>query len=307
MDSLSIVIPFYNSSEIEKLVTNIIQELEGKYEYEIIIVDDGSTDSNWKILKKIFDNNSFIKCFQLTQNYGQHNALIAGIKFAEKDFIVTLDDDFQNPPFEIHNILNHLLTSDLDLVYGKPIKPKQMIYRNFMSHLLKSILKRIFRIKNIDGISSYRVFRRKILIETLLNSSGSILLDPLLFWCTGKIGFILVDHRERKSGNSNYNLKKLIKMALSMITTYSVAPLKIATWAGLTVSGLGFVVFCFNVYRYLFFGINVPGYLTVASMIIIFSGTQLIFLGIIGEYLAGIHMKEMRKPAYVVRQSLEKI
>jgi glycosyltransferase involved in cell wall biosynthesis len=306
MISLSIVIPFYNSSEIEKLVTNIIQEVEGIYEYEIIIIDDGSKDSDWKVLKKIFDKNDFVKCFQLTQNYGQHNALIAGIKFAKKDFIATLDDDLQNPPHEIHNILNHLMSSDLDLVYGKPIKPKQTIYRNFLSHLLKSILKRIFRIKNIEGISSYRVFRRKILIETLLNSSGSILLDPLLFWCTGKIGYIFVDHRERKSGNSNYNLKKLIKMAQSMVMTYSVAPLKIATWTGLTVSGLGFVVFCFNVSRYLFFGINVPGYLTVASMIIIFSGTQLIFLGIIGEYLAGIHLKEMRKPAYVVRQSLEK-
>ena len=87
MDSLSIVIPFYNSSEIEKLVTNIIQEVEGKYEYEIIIVDDGSKDSDWKVLKKIFDKNDFVKCFQLTQNYGQHNALIAGIKFAKKDFI----------------------------------------------------------------------------------------------------------------------------------------------------------------------------------------------------------------------------
>jgi undecaprenyl-phosphate 4-deoxy-4-formamido-L-arabinose transferase len=228
---------------------------------------------------------------------------MAGVRHAKNDLIVTLDDDFQNPPSEIKKIIDYLGENNLDLVYGSPIRIKQTFFRSLMSKSVRLFLNKVLRIKHVNEISSFRVFKREILDKSLVNIS-EISIDSLLNWSTNHIGYVKVDHNPRSAGSSNYNFQKLVSFALNTIISYSVKPLKIATYFGILIFGIGSALLVFILGKYLLYGINVPGFTTTASLIILFSGTQLIILGVIGEYLARMHLNIMNKPAFVVRRTI---
>jgi glycosyltransferase involved in cell wall biosynthesis len=303
MLTLSIIIPTYKSSVIQELIYDILDSTKNEYEIEILIVDDEGKSSNWDLFEKICSENTDVKYIELSKNFGQHNAIMAGINHAKYELIVTIDDDFQNPPSEIRKIIDYLIENNLDLVYGSPTKIKQTFFRRLMSKSIRLFLNKVFRIKNVSELSSFRVFRRKI-FEKIPNNISEISIDSLLNWATDNIGYIKVKHNPRSVGASNYNFQKLASFALNTIVNYSVIPLKIATYFGILIFGVGSALLVYIVGKYLIFGINVPGFTTTVSLIILFSGTQLIILGVIGEYLARIHFNIMNKPAFVVRRTI---
>jgi undecaprenyl-phosphate 4-deoxy-4-formamido-L-arabinose transferase len=304
MESISIVIPYFKSKMIEDLLSRIDQCLSEKFIYEILIVDDSESDIHWKILEELSSKFENVQFLQLSKNFGQHNALLAGISKAQNEFIVTLDDDLQNPPEEIPRLLAELINSNLDLVYGVPNRIEQKISRRISAYLIRFILVKLLGVKSARYVSSYRIFRNILVQDFPKYPRGDISLDALLFWGTSRIGALKVRHDARQSGLSNYSIPKLLKFSLDTITGYSNLPLKFATYLGLLMSLFGILILGFVFIRYYFYGGLVVGFTFTTSLISIFAGTQLFTLGIIGEYIARMHLKLMEKPAFVIRKIL---
>jgi undecaprenyl-phosphate 4-deoxy-4-formamido-L-arabinose transferase len=303
-DKVSIIIPHFKSESINELVDKIESSLTGHLDYEIIIVDDSNSKDSWINLNEIHKKSLKVRCLELSKNYGQHNALLAGIGFARYDLIVTIDDDLQIYPDEIMLIYNYLNEKNLDLVYGTPKKISHNFGRKYASIFLKKFIKFILRVDLIEGVNSFRIFRKNLIKNFLYNSTGDISIDSMLFWSTGNYGTIEINHYKRKHGKSNYTFKKLLNLSIETILGYSTLPLRLSTYLGIlvTLSGIMFLSFIFFISL---ISTNEPeGYFSTIATVTVFSGVQLISLGIIGEYLRKIHINSMRKPTFVIRNVL---
>jgi glycosyltransferase involved in cell wall biosynthesis len=304
VESVSIIIPHFKSESINELVDRIESTLSGHLKYEIIIVDDSNSRDSWLNLNGIYDKSLNVRCLELSKNYGQQNALLAGIGFAKYDLIVTIDDDLQIYPEEILEIYKYLNEHNLDLVYGTPKKISHNFGRKYASKFLKTFIKSILRVDLINGVNSFRIFRKKLINNFIDNSTGDISIDSMLFWSTANYGTIEVTHHKRKHGKSSYTFKKLLNLSIETILGYSTLPLRLSTYIGIMVTLLGIIFLTVLMIIY-FTDTNVQeGYFSIIAIITVFSGVQLISLGIIGEYLRKIHINSMRKPSFVIRNEL---
>jgi undecaprenyl-phosphate 4-deoxy-4-formamido-L-arabinose transferase len=273
-------------------------------DYEIIFINDASIDKSLDIIYSLSKNDQNIKCIDFNKNYGQHNALLCGIRQANYDLIVTLDDDLQNPPEEIPKLLEKL-DQGHDVVYGYPKIEQHGFFRNVASMFTKMALKTTMGISIARHVSAFRVFRTE-LRDSFTDYKGSFIsIDVLLSWGTNSFSAIPVNHEKRTEGQSNYTFRKLIKHALNMVTGFSVLPLQVASIIGFVLSIFGVFILIYVLGRFLLQGSPVPGFPFIASIIAIFSGAQLLAIGIIGEYLARIHFRTMNKPQYVIKYQKE--
>ena len=236
------------------------------------------------------------------RNYGQHNALLCGIRAARGSRIVTIDDDLQHPPEEIPKLLAKL-EEGYDVVYGVPQCQRHELWRNVASQVTKFVLRGAMGAQTACQVSAFRVFRSAVRGAFQDYGGPFVCLDVLLTWGTTRFAAVPIRHAERYAGKSNYTFGKLVVHAVNMITGFSVMPLKLASLAGFVCMLFGLAVLSYVWGRYLIGGVNVPGFTLLASTITIFSGVQLFALGIIGEYLARMHFRAMERPAYVVCQS----
>lgn len=237
------------------------------------------------------------------RNYGQHNALLAGIRAARGEVIVTLDDDLQHPPEETGKLLAEL-ERGFDVVYGSPEKLPHSPLRNLAAWTTKLVLQRAMGAETARRVSAFRVFRTKLRHAFEDYRSPYVSIDVLLTWSTARFSSVRVTHRPREVGASNYRFRTLARHALTMITGFSTLPLRLASLIGFCFTLLGFAVLVFVVSVYLLQGGRVPGFPFLASIIAIFSGAQLFSLGIIGEYLARIHVRTMERPQYAIAQTV---
>ncbi len=234
------------------------------------------------------------------RNYGQHNAVLCGIRAAQYDVIATIDDDLQNPPAEIFKLLAKL-DEGFDVVYGTPLKQTHGLLRNIASQVTKITLQGAMGAETARNISAFRVFRTDLRQAFEGYSAPYVSVDVLLTWATQRFASVRVNSRPRTVGVSNYTLRKLIVHALNMATGFSVVPLQIASVLGFAFTLFGFAALVYVLTRYFMQGGSVPGFAFLACAISIFSGAQLFALGIIGEYIARMHMRTMNRPPYAVR------
>jgi len=303
MTNISVIVPVYNSEgTLEALVERldvVLQEISEKY--EVILVNDGSSDRSWQIISELANENVWLRGICLMRNYGQHNALLAGIRQAKYPVAVTLDDDLQNPPEEIPRLLAKY-QEGFDVVFGKPDKEQHKVWRNLASQVSKMVLKRAMGAEVARNVSAFRVFRTS-LREAFSDYLGPFVsIDVLLTWGTTRFAAIPVQHEPRVIGTSSYTLAKLMTHALNMMTGFSVVPLQFASWMGFLLTFFGFGILVYVISRFLIQGAVVQGFAFLASIIAIFSGAQLFSLGILGEYLARMHFRMMNRPAYVIRK-----
>ncbi len=304
--SLSIVVPVYRSAEGLPL---LIQELEAVLpsmtdQYEIILVDDGSPDQSWSVIQSLAREHPLVRGFTLMRNYGQHNALLCGIRQAQHQIIVTIDDDLQHPPTEIHKLLDKL-AEGYDVVYGTPQHEQHGLWRDLASQVTKIVLQSSMGVEIARSVGAFRAFRTQVRDAFANYSSSYVSIDVLLTWGTTRFAAVPVQHDPRRYGVSNYTLGKLIRHALNMITGFSILPLQIASLFGFALALFGILVLIYVVGRALLFGIVVPGFAFLASIVAVFSGAQLFALGVIGEYLARIHFRTMDRPVYTVRSTTD--
>lgn len=299
--SLSVVIPCYNSEGTIALVVQRLREALADYPLEIILVNDGSRDRTGEVILDLVAQYPEVTAINLMRNFGQHNALLCGIRAAKHELIVTLDDDLQNPPEEVPRLLARL-AEGYDVVYGTPAAERHGLFRNLASQVTKMVLQGAMGAETARKVSAFRTFRSQVRGAFEHYSGPFVSIDVLLTWGTTRFSSLPVRHEPRTIGKSNYTLRKLIVHALNLMTGFSVLPLQLASMVGFMFTFLGLLVLVYVIGRYLIEGGSVPGFPFLASIIAIFSGAQLFALGILGEYIARIFFRSMDKPSYVVRE-----
>lgn len=303
--SVSVVVPVYNSQgTLIELIARLSAVLsEVTLSFEVILVNDGSRDQSWQVIKQLAAEHEGVHGINLMRNYGQHNALLCGIRAANNELIVTIDDDLQNPPEEIPRLLDKL-GEGYDVVYGAPQQEQHGFFRDLASRVTKIALQGAMGAETARHVSAFRVFRTQVR-DGFANYRGPFVsIDVLLTWGTSRFAAIQVNHEPRLVGASNYTFRKLTAHALNMMTGFSTLPLQLASWIGFGFTIFGLVVLTYVIGRYLIEGGSVPGFPFLASLIAVFSGAQLFALGIIGEYLARMHFRMMDRPSYVVRVAI---
>lgn len=304
MQSCSVVIPVFNSEgSLVPLVEQLAVELPKLFaDYEVMLVNDCSRDASWPVICDLTDAYPWVHGINLMRNYGQHNALLCGIRAARYELIITMDDDLQHPPAELYRLLEKL-NEGYDVVYGTPQKEQHGFLRDLASQMTKLALQNAMGADIARNVSALRIFRTQIRAAFAAYNGPYVSIDVLLTWGTTRFAAIPIRHAPRTIGQSNYTLYKLITHAFNMMTGFSVVPLQMASWTGFGLALFSVVVLIYVIGRYLLEGTPVEGFPFLASIIGIFSGAQLLALGVIGEYLARMHFRIMDKPSYVVREA----
>jgi undecaprenyl-phosphate 4-deoxy-4-formamido-L-arabinose transferase len=299
------VVPVYNSAgTLCRLVEEISTAMRNVTEdFEIILVNDGSKDGSANTSMELAKRHDFVIVVELSKNYGQHNALLCGIRKASKGVIVTLDDDLQNPPSEISKLLVKL-NDGYDVVYGVPEKERHGFLRDLASLTTKLVLQKAMGADIATNISTFRAFRTELRAVFETYRSPYVCIDILLTWSTDRFAAVNVKHSVRETGTSNYTLGRLIRHAANLITGFSVLPLQLASLTGFILLFVGLLAAGYVIANYILHpGTGVPGFAFLACSILIFSAAQLLALGIIGEYLARMYAGTMGHPVYQVRHA----
>jgi glycosyltransferase involved in cell wall biosynthesis len=302
---VSIVVPVYNSAPgLSTLMARIVPVMEKiGVDFEVVLVNDGSRDASWDQIVALSDQYPHLRGINLMRNYGQHNALLAGVRKARGEVVVTLDDDLQNPPEEIPRLLAKLAEGH-DVVYGTPQHEQHGLWRDVASQVTKLALQSAMGAESARKVSAFRAFRTGLREGFASYRGPFVSIDVLLTWSTTRFASIEVKHDARQLGVSNYTFRKLVTHALNMTTGFSTLPLQLASMAGFAFTLFGFGVLAYVLGRLLIEGQSVPGFPFLASVIAIFSGAQLFALGIIGEYLARMHFRMMDRPPYATRDEV---
>jgi len=301
--SLSVVVPVYNSAgTLEPLRTRVASALAGR-DYELVLVNDGSADGSWQAIVAAAAADPRVRGVDLARNYGQHNALLAGIRAARGGTIVTIDDDLQNPPEEIPKLLAKL-DEGYDVVYGAAVERQHGLARALGTRLTKRALKAAIGSDAAADASAFRAFRTQLRDAFADFHAPYVSIDALLGWGTSRFASVPVRHDARATGDSGYGFVRLATHAFNVLTGFTTRPLRLATLVGIAFTFLGLAVLVYVLARYFAEGNPVPGFPFLASMIAIFSGAQLLTLGIIGEYLARMYMRVMDRPPYAVSEEV---
>lgn len=304
-EPISVVVPVYNSEGSLPLLVQRLGEVLPALasEHEIILVNDGSRDRSWEIIGELAARDANVRGIDLLRNFGQHNALLAGVRAARFPLILTIDDDLQHPPEEIGKLVA-ALTPDVDVVYGTPTAAvTHSFFRDVMSLVTKFVLQHAMRANVARNVSAFRLFRTHVRRAFEDYRSPYVSIDALLTWGTHRFAAVPVEHQPRTIGRSNYTLGRLIVHALTLVTGFSTLPLRFASVVGLVFFLFGVGVLVWVVVAFFTQGRVVPGFPFLASTVAILGGAQLLALGVIGEYLARMFVRLMGQPSYVVRES----
>lgn len=301
--SISVVVPVYGSAgslpELVRRLTAAVAPIAS--EYEILLVDDGSLDDSWSVVQRLALENGAVRGVALARHYSPHNALLAGIRLARFDVTVTLDDDFFQRPEEIPELLEALVPG-VDLVYGYPTSEHFSLRRNVRSRVTKVALGAAVDAQVAAHITGFRVFR-----TALRDGFGDVQdpflsLDVLLSWTTTRSVAVAIKGGQR-SGTGRRVPRLSVQAGLNLLTGFGTTPLRVVTMLGVGLGLLGAALLVYVLGAYAVHGDGAQGFTFIASAIAIFSGAQLLALGIIGEYLGRMHYRAMRRPAYIVRSA----
>lgn len=304
---LSVVIPVYNGAlSIERLIEEILNALSNEVELEIVLVNDYSPDNSWDklvSLQSIYPDT--IIAVNLSKNFGEHNAVMAGYQFCSGDYIVNIDDDFQNPPTEILKLL-HKIQEGYDVIYSYYAAKKHSLFRNLGSLLNDKVANVMLKKPPKLYLSSFRIITARLMREIVKYDGPDPYIDGLILRATSKIGNVEVDHQPRRDGSSNYTFIKLLRLWSHMFFNFSLTPLRIASILGFIFSLSGFIGAIAFILEKILYPDTPIGWASIISSILILSGIQLFMIGIIGEYIGRLFRSYSKTPQFVVYEVLKK-
>ena len=301
---ISVVVPVYQGSRmLEFLVERLEPILKRIGSFEIILVDDGSSDDSYSVILKLARRNRRVKGIRLSRNFGQHNATLAGLASGHGRILVTMDQDLQNPPEELPRLLS-TLEKGYDVVYGIAAKRAHGAFRNVSSDFSKWIAKKILSTALRGNFSSFRAMHQWVVQEIVRNESEYVFIDGLISWATTNVGGVEV-RNDRSEHGSQYSFWKLVNHGLNLLVNFSIKPLKTASIVGTVSAGLGLVAAVFVILDKLMYGVPVQGWASLMVAVLVMAGVQLVFLGLIGEYVGRILMNVNKSPKYIVREQTE--
>lgn len=302
--ALSLVIPVYNSAAtLPKLVASVA-ELNVPGGHELVLVNDGSRDGSGDVCRELaVVKNLAVTVIDLSRNFGEHNAVMAGLHQAKGRHVIIMDDDFQNPFHEVTRLLEHAQQTGCDVVYTYYDEKKHASWRNWGSWLTNRLADFLLEKPRGLYLSSFKCLNA-FTVERILAYRGPFpYIDGLVFQVSQRVDSIRVDHAHREEGASGYTMRKLLRLWLCMFVNFSVMPLRMATVLGVTLAGLGFLAAVEVVVEALFFR-TPSGWGSLMAGLLVFSGIQLIMLGMMGEYLGRIYLTINEKPQFIVRRMM---
>jgi glycosyltransferase involved in cell wall biosynthesis len=304
---ISIVIPCFRSEPtLGPVVDGIFAALAEPSalcpisDFEVVLVVDGSTDGTADVANKLAAAHPEVRAIELRRNYGQHNALLAGIQRAKYEVVVTMDDDLQHRPDQILALLLPLAQGESDLVYGVASEEEHGIWRSAASRAVKRGLA-LAGVPAAEDVSAFRAFWTAQRDGFKYIEDPYVSLDVMLSWTTTSVTRVEVQMDQRLVGDSSYSLRALVRHAMNMITGYSNVPLRIVAWLGGVCALIGTVLGAVVIWQYAAGNTTVAGFTTVAAMVAVFSGAQMLSLGIIGEYIGRLHTRSTGKPTFLVK------
>jgi len=301
---ISVIIPVFNAqSTIAELVNKLISEISSRYDFEIVLVNDYSSDnSHAECLKLYKENKNHVKYLSLAKNFGEHNAVMAGLNKVTGDHAVIMDDDFQNPISEVLKLIDFSVNSDFDVVYTYYEDRMHKKWRNLGSNLHNYMARVLLKKPKDLYLSSFKCMNKFLIKEIIKYDLPYPYIDGLILRSTSNIGKVKVIHKPRHEGQSGYTLRKLIKLWSNMFTSFSVIPLRVSIFVGLAFSIIGFLAAIYTVIEHFIVPHLPQGFSFTMTAIFIFAGIQLISLGMIGEYIGRIFISQNKQPQYTVRE-----
>lgn len=299
----SVVIPVFDGKpSLQELVerTALVFKKQ-KLSYEIILVNDGSRDGSWEVIREISKAHPHVLAIDLLRNYGQHNAMHCGFKHAAGQYIITMDDDLQNPPEEIEKLIQRA-AQGYDLVIGRYRVKHHSLYRKAGSRIIAWLNEKIFKKPRDLAMSNFRIIQRSVIERVLGFPGANPYLPGLIILNASRPVNVDVEHKPRLHGRSNYNVKKIAKVIFALLFSYSLYPLRALVVAGCGVSLLGFILAAGFFIRALLHDTKVQGWASIAVMISFFSGFIMLLLGILGEYILQITRTLNQPASYHIRE-----
>ena len=308
IDSLqvSVVIPVFNEELVlHEFYPRLKKEAENwDKSYELLFVDDGSTDNSFELICKWKKVDSNIRVIKFTRNFGQQAAVLAGFRQSRGDIVVQIDSDLQNPPEEIKTLLG-AFTDEVDLVVTVPRKRRDSSLRILGSKVLHSLAQALFGSRFKLNLSSFRAMRRSVIEKIDQCQDRSRYMAVLMSWMAVPTVHVEVDHHLRKTGQTKYGILPLLRLTWDLITGYSNFPLRLVTYLGLLGAGLGFAIMMFLLYQRLVAGILIEGFVVLSAVFSFFAGVQLLSIGFLGEYLSRVHLQIQNRPDYIVHKVID--
>ena len=299
---LSICIPVYNGAlTIAGLVDECIDELAAHYELEFVLVNDYSRDNSDAVCKQIKTRYPFVKYISLRRNFSEHNAVMCALNYATGDYAVVIDDDFQNPPTEIRALVEEA-RKGFDVVYSKYREKRHHAYRNLGSQFNNLVTNWLLEKPADLYLSSFKVISADMIRKVIRYKGPSPYIDGLILRETRNISSVLVDHADRREGQSNYTLSKLASLWLNVFINFSIKPLRLFALFGLIVTLFSFFAAAVFITQKLLNPELQIGWTSVMVSILFFSGVQIIFLGLIGEYIGKHYLHANGTPQWVVKE-----
>lgn len=296
MIEISVVIPVYRG---EKSIAQLVEHLQVQLHnesFEVLLVNDGSPDDSAKVCRQLTQKYKNVQFISLRKNFGEFNAVMCGLNFVKGKYVVIIDDDFQNPPSEILKLVNEARQHDYDVVYSFYDEKRHSLFRNLGSQLVNYLTTFLLKKPNDLYLSSFKLIHREVVEEVIKYQGPFPYIDGLIFRVTNNVGKVMVEHNEREHGESNYTLRRLVSLFLTILFGYSLIPIRLTLFAGL------FSIFFAIIYMVLYF-LKIVG--EWGSPVVIFlSGVILSSLALMGEYLGKNYMTVNGTPQYVIKEKI---
>lgn len=305
MKLLSIVVPCYNEEKVLNLfykeITNVLSQID--IDKEIILIDDGSSDSTLNLMKELSNQDNHIRYISFSRNFGKEAAILAGLTESRGDYIVLIDADLQHPPTKILEMYNRITTENVDMVATRRITRKgEPPIRSFFAKLFYKIINKISQVKIVPGCQDFRIMSREVVNSILKLTEYNRFSKGIFNWIGYNTVYIELENIERAAGETSWSFWGLLKYALEGIVAYTTAPLQVATILGFLTSSIAFIYLIYIIFKTLLFGSDISGFPTIVCLILILGGFQLISLGIIGEYLSKTYLETKKRPKYFIKE-----
>jgi len=299
----SVVIPVYNSEKIVASTVSLVREffLARGLRFEIVLVNDGSPDASWEVVSGLARQYPEVVAIDLLKNYGQHHANLCGFREAKGDFIITMDDDLQNPPEEIGKLIE-MAQQGYDLVLGRFENKQHSFVRRIGSRLVGWLNRKVFEIKGDLVLSNFRIVRRDVVDRICRDRSFAPYIPGLVLKYSARRCNVLVKHLPRAEGKSNYTWRKILRLVATILFNYSSIPLRYGAAFGFVVAGGSFLLSLYFLLEAMAMGTHAPGWASLVVLLSFFNGVLILLLSVIGEYLIRILREIGTQRSYEVRE-----
>lgn len=302
---ISIVIPVFNDQEVlPELFQRLAAQLRRDYpDYEVLFIDDGSKDRSWQIIAEIHSQDNRAKGLKLVRNFGQQNAIAAGLEHVDGNIVVIMDSDLQDPPEAIPKLIAALEQNDASMAIARWQSRKDGLFKQLLSRLFFAVSRKITKIRHEPNLGVFRAIRREVIEELKKYPEKTSTTLSLLYWIG--VDYVAVDLQRdaRFAGKSGYTLRKMLKLTADRIFSFSMFPIRAAILTGTVISLLSFLAGIILIVRRLL-GLAAPGWTSMVVLTLLLFGLNFLFLGVIGEYLGRIFLEAKQRPKYIIKKSI---